>query len=207
MKMGSESRAKLIAAIILMVVAVALVGQWLFSSSGTPSAAASRPSDNTLALDDLTTAGSAPAKKVVHVKKDPGPRSLDPTLRYDWLKASEATEYKGSGRNIFQAQLEVPQPQGNGTTDHRAPSPSPAPGPTTPPPPPPPPPSELKFFGFASHPGQPKKIFLSQGDDVFIASEGDIVDRRYKVMRISANSVEIEDVLNNNRQEIPLTQG
>jgi hypothetical protein len=41
---------------------------------------------------------------------------------------------------------------------------------------------------------------------VFVASEGDIVDRRYRVLRISATSVEIEDILNNNRQSIPLTQ-
>ena len=55
--------------------------------------------------------------------------------------------------------------------------------------------------------GEPKKIFLSQGEDVFIATEGDIIDRRYKVLRIYPMSVEIEDVLNNNRQQIPLTQG
>jgi hypothetical protein len=42
---------------------------------------------------------------------------------------------------------------------------------------------------------------------VFIAGEGEIVDRRYRVLRISPNSVEMEDVLNNNRQNIPLTQG
>ena len=65
----------------------------------------------------------------------------------------------------------------------------------------------LKFFGFASKPGEPKRIFLSQGEDVFIAAEGDIVNRRYKVVRISPNAVDIEDVLYNNRQSIPLTQG
>src|SRR5438034_339004 len=43
--------------------------------------------------------------------------------------------------------------------------------------------------------------------DVLIAAEGDIVDRRYKVLRISPMAVEVEDVLNNNRQSIPLTQG
>jgi hypothetical protein len=80
-------------------------------------------------------------------------------------------------------------------------------GPQPPAPPPPPPPIDLKFFGFASRPGEPKKIFLSQGEDVFIATEGDIIDRRYKVLRIYPMSVEIEDVLNNNRQQIPLTQG
>jgi hypothetical protein len=64
----------------------------------------------------------------------------------------------------------------------------------------------LKFFGFASKPGELKKVFLSQGEDVFIAHEGDIVDRRYKVERITPMAVEIEDVQNNNRQSIPLTQ-
>jgi hypothetical protein len=48
---------------------------------------------------------------------------------------------------------------------------------------------------------------LSQGEDVFIAVEGDIVDRRYKVIHISPTAVEVEDVLYNNRQSIPLTQG
>jgi hypothetical protein len=42
---------------------------------------------------------------------------------------------------------------------------------------------------------------------VFIAKEGEIVDRRYKIVRISPNAVEILDVLSNNRQSIPLTQG
>jgi hypothetical protein len=65
----------------------------------------------------------------------------------------------------------------------------------------------LKFFGFASRAGEAKKIFLSEGEDIFIAGEGQIVDRRYKVLHISVNDVEIEDVLNNNRQSIPLTQG
>ena len=44
-------------------------------------------------------------------------RSLDPTLRYDWLKASEDTKYEGAGRNIFMAQAEIPKPQGTGVTD------------------------------------------------------------------------------------------
>jgi hypothetical protein len=50
-------------------------------------------------------------------------------------------------------------------------------------------------------------VFLAHAEDVFIAKEGDIVNRRYKVMKISPNSVDILDVLSNNRQTIPLTQG
>jgi hypothetical protein len=76
-----------------------------------------------------------------------------------------------------------------------------------PPPPPPPPPIPLKFFGFASKPGEPKKIFLSQNEDVWVAGEGEIVNRRYKVVHISANSVDIQDVVNSGPpQTIPLTQ-
>src|SRR5262249_12256805 len=129
-------------------------------------------------------------------KKPAGPRSLDPRLRYDWLKASEATEYKGSGRNIFQAQMEIPKPQSSGATDH--PRMAAARPPVVDNTPPPPPPINLKFFGFASKAGEAKKIFLQQGDDFFIAAEGEIIDRRYKILRITANSVEVEDVLNNN---------
>jgi hypothetical protein len=75
-------------------------------------------------------------------------------------------------------------------------------------PPPPLPPSNLKFYGFAtSRPDGAKRIFLYKNEDVFVASEGDIVDRRYKVVRISPNAVEILDVLSNNRENIPLSQG
>ena len=74
--------------------------------------------------------------------------------------------------------------------------------------PPPAPPIPLKFYGFASSPGEPKKIFLKLGEDVFVAGEGEIVDRRYKVVRISNTSVEIQDVVNSGPpQNIPLTQG
>ena len=125
--------------------------------------------------------------------------SLDPELRLKLLESSEGTKYEGTGRNIFVPALEViPQPVASAIKKNEPP-----PGP---PPPPPPPPINLKFFGFASHPGEPKRIFLAQGEDVFIGAEGDIVDRRYKIVRINPTSVEIEDVLNNNRQTIPLTQ-
>jgi hypothetical protein len=200
MEIGSENRTKLIAAVALMVVALALLGNWIFGSPGgapstTETATAAPPP-----LQDEAQA-AAPARSTAHGKKaGTGARSLDPSLRYDWLKSSEDTEYKGAGRNIFAAQMEIPKPIASAVPDKHA-------GPALPPVPPPPPPIDLKFFGFASRPGEPKKVFLSQGEDVFIAIEGEIIDRRYKVLRISPMSVEIEDVLNNNRQQIQLTQG
>jgi hypothetical protein len=197
MKIGSENRNKLIIAIVLMVVAVGLLAQWLFSSGGTSSAASISPSALSVPVGSTATArkinrGNKPVKTE---------RSLDPTLRLDLLNTSEGTKYEGKGRNIFRAEAEViPQAKFNPMRSMPTPPPEPQ-GP------PPPPPIPLRFYGFASRPGEPKKIFLSQGDDVFIAGEGDIVDRRYKILQISPTSVEVEDVLTNNRQSLPLTQG
>jgi len=42
---------------------------------------------------------------------------------------------------------------------------------------------------------------------VFVAREGDVVQRRYRILRINITSVDVEDVLTNRRQTIPLTAG
>jgi len=127
---------------------------------------------------------------------------LDPTLDLKLLSQSEEIKYAGNGRNIFVAGsvAVIEKPKGNGTDTQAG-------GLRQPPPVPPPPPITLKFFGFANRPGETKKVFLSQGEDVFIAAEGDIVDRRYRVLHISPTAVDVEDVINNNRQSLPLTQG
>jgi hypothetical protein len=149
-----------------------------------------------------TTAGRTGARRTASGKVVPlvEPR-LDPTLDLHLLSQSEEIKYAGNGRNIFVAgSLPIEKPKGTGATDHEAAL-------HQPPPIPPPPPITLKFFGFANRPGETKRVFLSQGEDVFIAAEGDIVNRRYRILRISPNAVDVEDVINNNRQSLPLTQG
>ena len=139
-----------------------------------------------------------PARKVPargRARGEAAAQSLDPTLRLNLLASVEGVQYKGSGRNIFRGQAEAPIPQ---------PLTPVIPKPAGPPAPPP---INLKFYGFASQPGESKKIFLSQGDDIFIASEGDIVNRRYHILHIGVNTVEVEDVLDKRRQVLPLTGG
>lgn len=195
MKVGAEDKKKLIIAIVLMVIAVIVVGEYLFNSSSSPSASTT-PSNSEEAAQAPRSRQKPGGKKTTTLAK-----SLDPELRFDWLKVSEDTKYQGNGRNIFRAQ-EVAIPKPIATAKKVEPVvPQPPPGP------PPPPPITLKFFGFANRPGEAKKVFLEQGEDIFVASEGDIVDRRYKVLKIAPTFVEVEDVLNNNRQSIPLTQG
>ena len=207
MKLGTENKSKSYAAIGLGVLALAMLVYRISNPAGLgtattaptvvqPGASASPAAGATPTPRRTTTRAASTATAG---KKATPIASLDPTLRLGLLKSTEETKYTGSGRNIFQAYVEIPKPVASPVKVAAVP--------TGPPPPPPPPPITLKFFGFASKPGEPKRIFLSQGEDVFIAGEGDIVNRRYRIVRISPASVEIEDVLNNNRQSIPLTQG
>jgi hypothetical protein len=127
---------------------------------------------------------------------------LDPTLRMEAMLVTESLVYSGNGRNIFSASsapVEIPTPVATAR-------PKPGPPPPPPPPvgPPPPPPIDLKFFGTATAPGGKRQAFLLHGDDVFLAVDGDIVVRKYKVISVSMNSILVEDLANNNRQTLPL---
>jgi hypothetical protein len=128
---------------------------------------------------------------------------LDPTLRMEPMLVTESLVYSGSGRNIFSASsapIDIPKP-----IAAVRPVKAPPPGPPPPPPgPPPPPPIDMKFFGTATAANGTRRAFLLHGDDVFLASDGEIVQRRYKILTISANSIVVEDMANNNRQTLPL---
>lgn len=209
MKLGTENRNTVIIAAVLGALALFLVWRTFFT--GGP-VLASKPPAPIQATAPTPTAGGPAARRVGSRRRGAASNanqqptltaSLDPRLRLDLLKNSESTEYKGSGRNIFKAESEPVIPK-EVVTPIKPKNPEPAP----PPPvytPPPPPPIPLKFFGFANRPGEARQVFLLQGDDVFVAKEGEVISRRYKVVKINSNSVEIQDLLSNNTQTIPLT--
>ncbi len=204
MKLGAEKRGQTIAAIVLGALLLLILGYEIMPSSSTN--ASTTPAPVTSQTSPASTARPATRRNSASTgKKERPAQNLDPTLHLQQLASTEQIKYAGSGRNIFVAQADtaIPMPIKNGTVDKDKQGPTwQVPAVAAPPPIP------LKFFGFASHPGEPKKIFLSKGDDVFIAGEGEIVDRRYKVVRISPTSVEIQDVVGSGPpQSIPLTQG
>jgi len=194
-KLGIENQKQVITLAVLGGLAVGMLAYEFWPSS--PSAApAPVPTGATPAKPATRRTASGRVVPVVE------PR-LDPTLDLNLLRQSEEIKYAGNGRNIFVAgSVAIEKLKANGTTDKQAATTMHAPPPILPPPP-----ITLKFFGFANRPGETKKVFLSQGEDIFIAAEGDIVDRRYRVVRISPTAVDVEDVINNNRQSLPLTQG
>lgn len=208
MQLGLENKKQTMWAAVLGLVAVVALAYEvipMFMGSSTPSASAESAAQ-------LPTATHAPGRSGTKGSKKPRVENLDPTLRLDLLAASEQTEYEGTGRNIFVSrpdEVVIQNPVSSGALDHGKnggiAGASPIYAPQMPGAPPPIP---LKFYGFASTAGASKKIFLKSGDDVFVAGEGEIVDRRYKVIHITPTSVSIQDmVYTGPPQNIPLTQG
>ncbi len=191
MKLGTENRTQVIALAVLGGIALLALGYVFWPASSTAVPAASQVTST--AAKPLMK--RSPSGKMVPVAE---PR-LDPTLDLNLLSQSEEIKYAGNGRNIFVmgSVAKIEPVRKSPVTDTK-------PVVFTPPAPPP---ITLKFFGFANRPGETKKVFLVQGEDIFIAAEGDIVDRRYRVLKISPTAVDVEDVLNNNRQSLPLIQG
>jgi hypothetical protein len=134
--------------------------------------------------------------------------ALDPTLHMDAMLVTESVVYDGTGRNIFSAVsapvVAIPKPitaaRPNAIAHIEPPKP-----PVAQSCPPQCPPIDLKFCGYFESPstGQRRAILL-HGDDQFLAYAGDIVMRRYHVTSISARSIEVEDMQNNNKQTLPL---
>jgi len=205
-KLGLENRKELIVASVLGMTLLLVVVYQFFPSSSTNASTGYVPEPAAAAVPHVATHSHSTATTPGKMKK--APESLDPTLRLQELAVIEQIKYEGSGRNIFVSEAEpvIPTPLASGTA-----------GPTgkaeethiyTPPAQAAPTPIPLKFFGFANQPGEPKRVFLNKGEDVFIAGEGEIIDRRYKVVRISPTSVEVQDVVGSGPpQSIPLTQG
>jgi len=212
---GSEDRKKLYAYCgFAVIVAVYLYFQFFQDSSSpvTPppvvvTAPASSPGTSSR---DQSSTSNAPASPRGPAAKAVGTTSaaLDPTLHMEAMLVTESVAYEGSGRNIFSA-ASAPPPV---VIPRPITTPRPNPGTAFVPPPKPVPqscppqcpPIDLKFCGYFESPATGvKRAILLHGDDQFLAYAGEIVLRRYRVISISAKTIEIEDIPNNNKQTLP----
>jgi len=178
MTVGAQNIPKVAAACTLTIFAVLLTTRCIMDSTASPASSTLKTSSGP------NTAGSA--------------TPFDPTLHYARLEVSEGKEYEGTGRNIFSAIADRPvvrlqrRPQGQTPTAKAQPS---KPG------------TRLTFFGFAITRSAPKKIFFSEDGDVFVGREGEIINSRYKIVRIGQQSVDLEDLLDNTVQTLALREG
>jgi hypothetical protein len=78
--------------------------------------------------------------------------------------------------------------------------------PVGPPPAPPIPPIALKFMGVVESPERSLRVAaLSDGRGVYYGREGDIIEGRYRIVRIGAESIEMTHLDGTGRQVIRLS--
>lgn len=156
-------------------------------------------------------------------KNRPDPMKVDPTLRLDLVARLQNVTIEGGHRSLFDfsaAAPSTPAPKVEVGPAKAAPPPKkgylaramgpetrpPDPPKPVAPPKPPPPPIPLKFYGFSSPRFGAKRAFFREGDDIFVAGEGELIKRRYKVVRIGVNSVIVEDTEHKHQQTLPLEE-
>ena len=205
LKVGTEDKKKVYMAAGLGAVMLILLLRFLWQNFGPspaapPSAAPPAVTEVRPATGTSATVQDATPGMAHQAPKVGGLAALDPTLHPEIMRQAESLEYTGRGRNIlsqFSVAPEIPKPVAPIREAHVD---------TGPPPPPPPPPINLGFYGYAAEKTGQKQVFLLHGDDIFIASEGDVVDRRYRVVKINSASVQVEDIPYHNTQTLPLRQ-
>jgi hypothetical protein len=148
------------------------------------------------------------------------PVQTDARIRLDLLKKENPNEGLGK-KNLFQygppPAPPAPPTAAAGNARNPVGFPHPPAASTTPPPsatnipstPPPPPPIPLKYIGISSIEPDSKKLIATLIDDNqhhFNAVNGDIFMGRYKISRITENSVDVDDLQYNRRQTLTLVK-
>jgi hypothetical protein len=141
---------------------------------------------------------------------------VDPALRLDVLAKLQQVRLDGQGRSLFDFGAapapKVPEPKiipgkGKGKKGEEVKPPVLPVAEVKPvdPPKPPPPPIPLKFYGYISgRAGGEKRAFFLQGEDIFVAGEGETIKARFKIVKIGINAATVEDVQYKNQQSLPL---
>ena len=114
----------------------------------------------------------------------------NPQLHKDEVERARKTEYKSTGRNIF-SEIAPPPPE----PPHR-PKPEPSgPKQEVPPPTPKVTPLPVKFFGYGTVPnGTSRRAFFTDGEDVYIVAEGEVLLNRFRILKVGNASLEYEEI-------------
>jgi hypothetical protein len=132
----------------------------------------------------------------------------NPRIRWEELIHAQETEYKSNGRNPFSMiappSLEDVKKQNDAKLN--APpiiqTPPPPPKPTTAQAPP-----NLKFFGYGTVPnGTPRRAFITDGEDIFIVSEGDTLLGRYRIIKVGNSNLEFQEISSGLPGSMPLDE-
>ena len=191
--MTADQRKWLLIGAGVLVAAVIVYG---VMSTGTPAAAPSNTSAQARA--PRSTPRSTPGK---HTNETEAAGPVKP-VRLEALK-SNREEPGEAARNPFRFKPRVVAPPPRPVNPN--PAPVAPPGPVTPPGPPPPPPIPLKFIGLVEKADGFKVAVLTDGKNTMFGREGDIIDGRYKIVKIGVESIELTHADGRGRQTVRLT--
>jgi len=229
--LGAADRKKVIILGVLVVVGIYFLWPSSSPSDSSTSAKAARPklgSDATPELQPVArtsirrrvgsgdSGNLAEFRPTLRPKKgqDTNPTTSDPTLRLELLEKLQTVGVEGGARSLFEYRSEEPQQLAKVVETAKIIPISPPQGPNPPPPPAPPPPEPkappvpLKFYGFIN-PAKTsdKRAFFLDGEEIIVATEGQLVKNRYKIVRIGVNSAVVEDTqFKNSQQTLPLVE-
>ena len=211
---------------------VVLVGVYFLNSTSSPSAAPASPT-TARPLPSITRAGpivpEAPSgpklatrsgrrlddfRPSIKMPEGMDITKIDPRLKVELLAKLQQVPLEGGARSVF---------------DYGQPPPPPPPPKVAPidpvkiaednkkredaatyarehPVKPPPTPIPLKFYGYANRSSGPNRqaFFLLNADDIEIKAENDVINGRYKIIRIGINSAVVEDLQSHDQQTLAL---
>ncbi len=183
--MAPEGRRQALLAVLVIVLAGAAVWLWKGQSA--------------TAVDSQTTSNVRNTGRA----RQAAPGLAAPVVRLDTLE-SQRPEPGGSDRNLFRFKPKAAPPPPPTPVD---PTPRPI-VPTGPPPTPGVAPISLKFIGMWELSEQKRKIAMltdGKGGVPIYGAEGDVIEGRYKILRIGVESIEMAYLDGRGRQTIRLS--
>jgi hypothetical protein len=226
MTLGLENKRKVAALAVTLAILGYVVYTNVLSGPSAAPAPSQQASSRTAEPVIATPSGPAPAARI----QTKGPRStefrpvlrsrrvedridpmkVDPTLHLEVLAKLQGAPAEAGGRNLFQFGQAPPPPRTAARVSAPEPIVIPNPKPAVvqaPAGPPPPPPIPLKYYGVSTTRADGRKTaFFLQGSQILMGAEGDVVGKRYRVVRIGVNSVVVEDTQDKRQQPLPLEE-
>ena len=232
MKLGAEDKKKVGALAVLGVMLAGAVYYSFFSGPSATSTPPAAPAPRDRAEAEMPP---VPGSEPVPARASRGPQraqefhpvlrskrkedrvdpfTVDPTIKTYILAKLQDVAAAGSGRNLFQFGPPPSKglPAGPETIvavkpfwgTKEIPPPPPPPGP---PPPPPLVPFGAKYYGLAtSDLNGRKRAFFLDGDEIIIKAEGETVKGHFRVVRIGATSVVVEDTDSKRQQTVQIAE-
>ncbi len=181
-RLGSPRQWMLLAGLAVVLVAVVMLrrGPQPQAPANAPRTASNTQGRSAAPADDLNVRLEALQAE----KAEPGDIDRNP-FRFEARRAPQGDDAEGGGARPAPRREVDPAPVPSG--------------------PPPPPPIPLKFIGIIESEGGGRMAALSDGRRVFHGRTGDIIEGRYRIVRIGVESIVLEYVDGGTQQTIRLS--